>query len=238
LVLHHALKQAARDGLTVRNVADLVSPPRVPRHEMQTLSAEQARTFLQAAEGDRLAALYVLALSTGMREGELLGLRWRDVDLTHGSLTVRGTLQRTKGQFSIGEPKTHRSRRPVTLTPQAVAALRKHKATQNEERLRLGDLWQDLDLVFTMEDGRPIHAATLLRHFYYPLLRRAELPRVRFHDLRHSVATLLLGQGVHAKIVADLLGHANIGVTLDVYSHVTPTMQRQAIDALSAVLSG
>jgi len=236
-VLHRALEQAAQWGLTPRNVAKLVTPPRPARREMATLSPEQARASLEAAEGDRLEALYVLALSTGMRQGELLALRWRDVDLEGGTLQVRATLQRTRDGFQFAEPKTARSRRQVALTKPAVEALRRHRSRQLEERLQMGAAWEDNDLVFANEVGRPIEAGNLIRRSFHPLLDRAGLQHIRFHDLRHTAATLALGKGVHPKIVAEMLGHSQIAVTLDLYSHVTPTMQRQAAEALEAALS-
>jgi integrase len=236
-VLHRALQQATRWGLVARNVADLVTPPRAAHREMQTLSPEQARAFLEAAQGDRFHALYVLALSTGMRQGELLALKWEHVDLERGTVQVRGSLQRTPAGLTITEPKTAASRRQVGLTPSAVAALRRHRVAQTEERLRLGSVWQDNGLVFCNEIGSPIDATHVMVRPFRCLLDRAGLPRIRFHDLRHSAATLLLGQGVHPKIVSEMLGHTQIAITLDLYSHVTPTMQRQATDAMEAVLT-
>ena len=236
-VLHKALSDAARWGKVARNVASLVTRPKAKRHEMKVLSPEEARALLEAASGDRLEALYVVAISTGLREGEILALRWPDVDLDGGTLAVRATLQRTKEGFEFAEPKTARSRRQVALTRGAVEALRRHRARQLEERLQKR-YWQDSDIVFASEVGGPIEATNLLRRCFYPLLERAGLSRVRFHDLRHSSATLLLGQGVHPKIVSEMLGHSQVGITLDLYSHVTPTMQRQAVEALDAVLGG
>ena len=190
-----------------------------------------------AAQDDRLEALYVLALTTGLRQGELLALRWNGVDLDEGSVQVRGSLQRTQDGLIILEPKTAGSRRKVSLTKTAVQALRFHRTRQSKERLALGPEWDDRDLVFANAVGRPIEVGNLIRRSFVPLLERANLPRIRFHDLRHTAATLLLGQGVHAKIVADMLGHTRISTTLDLYSHVTPTMQREATEALEAVLS-
>ena len=233
-VLHRALGQATRWGLVARNVADLVTPPRAERHEMQTLSPEQARAFLEASQGDRFHALYVLALSTGMRQGELLALRWQDVE--GGGLRVTGSLQQVNGGYVITEPKTQSSRRRVVLTKAAIEALRRHRVAQAKERLRLGPVWEDNDLLFTNEIGGFVDASNLVRRSFLPLLRRADLPRVRFQDLRHSAATLLLGRGVHPKVVAEMLGHSQISVTLDLYSHVTPTMQQQAAEAMDAVL--
>lgn len=236
-VLHRALGQATRWGLVARNVASLVSPPRAERREMRTLSPEQARAFLEAAEGDRFEALYVLALTTGMRQGELLALAWGDVNLDAGTVRVRGTLQRTRDGLTVTEPKTAASRRQVTLGRAAVDALRRHRVAQAEERLRLGAAWEDNDLVFPNEVGRPVDAGNVVGRSFLPLLRRAGLPPMRFHDLRHSAATLLLGQGVHPKIVSEMLGHSTVGITLDLYSHVTPTMQRQATEAMDAALT-
>jgi len=235
-VLHNALGHAARWGKVARNVADLVSPLRAARLEMRTLSPEQARRLLDAAQGDRLEALYVLALTTGMRQGECLALRWQDVDLDGAVLSVTATLQRTKDGFALQEPKTARSRRQIVLTRHAVNALRQHRARQLEERLRC-PYWQETDLEFTTYVGTPIEARNLMRREFYPLLERAGLPAIRFHDLRHSAATLMLGSGVHPKVASEMLGHSQIAVTLDLYSHVTPTMQAQAAEAMDALLA-
>lgn len=237
--LHRALTQAARRGLVGRNVASLVSPPRAPRHEMVTLTEEQTRAFLRAATGERLEGLYVLAVTTGMRQGELLALRWANVDIDGGSLQVRQSLQFVGGgEYVFTAPKTAKSRRKVELTKVAVAALRRHRALQVEERLAAAGGWEDLDLVFANEVGRPIDGTNLARRSYARILKRAGLKRIRFHDLRHTAATLLLGRGINPKIVSEQLGHAQIAITLDLYSHVTPTMQREAVNALDAVLEG
>ena len=192
---------------------------------------------MRAASGDRFEALYVLALTTGMRQGEILALKWPEVDLDSGMIQVKATLHRTRAGFEFLEPKTARSRRQIALTGAAVAALRGHRAAQIEERLGC-PYWDDPELVFASEVGTPIQSPNLLRRSFFPLLDRAGLPRIRFHDLRHTAATLLLGQGVHPKIVSEMLGHSNIAITLDLYSHVTPTMQKAAVEALDAVLSG
>lgn len=235
--IHKALAMAVRWNLVHRNVADFVDPPRPNHHEMSTLSPEQARTLLNAAYGDRLEALYVLAITTGMRQGELLGLRWRDVNLVDAMVQVCGSMQALRGGLRITETKTAGSRRHVMLSQQPLEALRRHRVTQAGERLRVGAAWEDNDLVFANSVGRPIAAGQLLRRSFEPLLKRAGLPRIRFHDLRHTSATLLLGQGVHAKIVAEMLGHTKISTTLDLYSHVTPTMQRQAAEAFDHILA-
>jgi integrase len=234
-VIHRGLEQAVRWGVAGRNVADLVDPPRQPRRTLEVFTASEVSELLAAAGGDRLEALYVLAVTTGMRRGELLALRWRDVDLDQGALAVTGSLQRIGGALTIGEPKTTSSRRRVVLARIAVGALRSHRVAQAERQL--GALyWEDLDLVFTNEIGRPIEPGNLLRRSYWPLLDRAGLRRIRFHDLRHTAATLLLSRGVHAKVASEMLGHSTIGITLDLYSHVSETMQRDAAAAMDAVL--
>ena len=235
--LHTALSQAAKWGLVARNVISLVSPPRSTHREMAVLSPEETRALLGAAAGDGLEALFVLALSTGMRQGELLGLRWKGVNLEARRLHVTTSLQWTRDGPVFAEPKTARSRRQITLTQAAVDVLRRHRVEQAQERLQLGASWEDNDLVFTNDIGRPVSPWILIRHFH-ALLGKANVPKVRFHDLRHSAATLLLGQGVHPKIVSEMLGHSNIATTLDLYSHVTPVMQRQAADVMDAVLAG
>lgn len=191
-VLHRACEQALRDGVLIRNVIDLVDAPRVADHPMQTLTAAQARNFLAAARDDRLRALYVLAFSTGMRQGELLALRWQAVDLDAGSLSISGTLQRIKGGFRVESPKTAGSRRRVLLTPRAVEALRAHRAAQAEERLKAGPAWHDADLIFASEIGTYIERGNLQRRSFERILTRAGLPRIRFHDLQHTAATLML----------------------------------------------
>ena len=235
-VLHRALGQAARWGYVARNIADLVNPPRATRTEMRALSPEQSRAFMRAASEERFEALYVLALTTGMRQGELLALKWPNVDLDAGMIQVKATLHRTRTGFEFLEPKTARSRRQVALTRTAIAALGRHRAVQLEERLRC-PYWQDAELVFASVVGTPVDAGNLVKRSFDPLLQKAGLPRIRFHDLRHSAATLL-GQGVHPKIVSEMLGHSNVATTLDLYSHVTPTMQQAAVEALDTVLSG
>jgi integrase len=223
-VLHHALKDAHRQGLAPRNVADLVTAPIKAEHEFSTFSPKQARRFLETVKGDRLEALYAAALTTGMREGELLGLRWADVDLDQGALYVTRRLKRRT------------SRRQVLLIAPAVEALKLHQERQDDERRRAGSTWHHEGLVFPKTVGRVINPPNFLRRDFYPLLERAGPPRMRFYDLRHSAATLLLKMGVHPKIVSELLGHTQIGIAMDLYSHVTATMQRDAVTAFEELL--
>ena len=237
LVLHRALSYAHRRGLVENNVAKLVDPPKRQRREMQSLSPEQARRFLDAVRGDRFEALYVLAISTGMRQGELLALRWRDVDLAGRSLRVTGSIQYVRGHgLSLSSPKTRASRRQVMLSRIAVDALERRKEAQTQERERSGNKWEDSDFVFTTRNGKALYAKNIRRSSFRKVLVAAALPRIRFHDLRHTAATLLLGQGVHPKIVSEMLGHASIGITLDLYSHATPTIQREATAAFDRLL--
>ncbi len=235
-VIHRALAQALRWGMVATNVADATDPPRVERRELHVLTIEQARRLMEAARGARFEALYVLALSTGLRQGELLGLHWKEVDLENGYLSVVGTLQRSHHGLAISEPKTARSRRKVMLTQAATNALRQHRIRQMEERLKAGPLWEDSGLAFPNETGKPMDAGNLLRRDFSPLLKRAGLSHIRFHDLRHTAATLLLSQGINPKVIQEMLGHSSITLTLDTYSHVLPTMQREAREAMEAVL--
>ena len=201
-ILHAALEKAVRQGLVYRNVSDMVDPPRMSHHEMTTLAEAQAKALLAAAVGDRLESLYAVAIATGMRLGELLALKWRDVDLDGRTLQVRATLQNMAGRFEFAEPKTSHSRRRIALSLLAVEALQKHQVRQAEERIRSGGAWEDLDLVFPNTVGKPLDGRNLLRYWFRPLVKKAGLPRMRFHDLRHTAATLLLSRGVDPKIVS------------------------------------
>ena len=216
-VLHRALGQAARDGLVPRNVAALVTPPSRAKTSVTALTPAQTRQLLTAAAGNRLEALYVLAVTTGMRRGELLALEWADVDLDAGVAAVRGT-------------KTASSRRRVALSATAVEALRRREAAAAAELPSA--------LVFPSWAGTEMNASNLLHRSFTPLLEKAGLPHVRFHDLRHTAATLLLGAGTHPKVVGDMLGHSSVGVTLDLYSHVTPTMTAAAAATMDTLLAG
>jgi integrase len=230
------LRDALRLGLVQRNVCDLVDAPRMKHHEMMVFTPDEARRFLETVRSHRLEALYVLALSTGMRQGELLALKWRDVDTEGSVVQVRTTLKYVKGQYIIAETKTKRSRRKIRLTPLACEALRRHRARQLEERLSLGSAWQESGLAFPNKVGKPFLAASFNRVHFLPLVRKAGLPLIRFHDLRHTAATLLLLQGVHVKVVSEMLGHSSVSITLDRYSHVLPDMQQDAMQAMQRVL--
>ncbi|MBI4504010.1 MAG: site-specific integrase [Chloroflexi bacterium] len=234
-VLRRALNQAVRWGLVARNVATVVDVPRPERHEIRPLTPEEAQRLLKAVRGDRLEALYTLALYVGLRQGELLGLRWQDVDLERAELRVVQALQRAGGQLRLVEPKSAQSRRALALPGPVVAALKEHRKRQLAEHLKVADVWHDSGLVFTTSIGTPIEPRGLIRRFH-ALLERAGLPPMRFHDLRHGCATLLLAGGVHPKLVQELLGHSRISITMDIYSHVTPAMQRKVAQRMEALL--
>ena len=177
----------------------------------------------------------LLAVSSGMRRGELLGLRWSDVDLVAGTVAVRQTIEETKAGLTFKGPKTARSRRVLPIGATTVAALKHHRAAQDELRLGQGGDYQDADLVFCLPDGSPWSPSAFSLAFGR-LLRKTTLPQIRFHDLRHTHASQLLAQGVHPKIVSERLGHANIGITLDCYSHVLPGLQQEAVAAYDRAL--
>lgn len=230
--LRAAVQQAVIDGLIGRNVVDLVKAPSVPRFEVEPLTPEQLRAFLEGVRDDRLEALFVCAVSLGLRQGELLGLTWADIDLDARSARVVHTLGR---DGTLGEPKSRTSRRVLSLPDLAVQALARHRVRQRVEREFAGRRWRDTGFVFTTSVGTAIDARNLSRRFQLHL-ERLGLPHQRFHDLRHACASLLLGENVHPRVVMDLLGHSQIAVTMNLYSHVMPAMQREAADRLDAVL--
>jgi integrase len=233
-LLRKALKQAVKWGMVPRNVTDAVDAPRIAKKETKYFSFEQAKAFLKVASEDRFWALYVLAISTGLRRGELLGLRWEDLDLERGVLRVRRSL--TPDTKSYNQPKSVKGRRSVRLTPGALEALKLHKINQDREKDCLGSLWQEQGLIFPSSVGTPFNPSNLLNRSFKPLLRRAELPMIRFHDLRHTFATLMFSNGEHPKIVQEILGHAQITLTFDTYSHVLPSMQEGAVGRLGELL--
>ena len=208
--LHKALKDAVSDGLVPRNVTEGIKAPRPKKKEVNALSADQARAFLSAAHGDRFETLYIVAVHCGLREGELLGLRWEDVDLEAGTLAVRRTLSETKVGHLFEEPKNGKGRN-IKLTVGAKNALKRHRKAQLEERMRLAGLREDHGLVFPNQVGKTMSARNLIARSFKPTLERAGLPRsIRLHDLRHTCATILLKTGQHPKFVQELLGHATI----------------------------
>jgi integrase len=235
-VIHKALAQADRWALVVRNVADLVDPPRVAASTVAAFSLEQARAFLVAVRGDRLEALYVVALSVGLRRGEVLALRWEDIDLTNATMSVRRTLTKVEGGWAFAEPKTPSSRRNVKLPAFVVNALDHHKDQQKKEREDALH-WSDPGLVFCTEIGTVIDGRNLLAKFKGKLKAAGLKPdEFTFHGLRHSAATLMLALGVQPKVVQETLGHSRIAVTIDLYSHVLPHLQDEAAAKMDALL--
>jgi integrase len=236
--LHKALSQAVSDGLVPRNAAS-VKAPRPGKPEIRPLSPDQARKLIATAHeaGDRFEALYVLALHCGLREGELLGLRWADVNLGGEVATVQvmRTLSETRTGHKFEKPKNGKGR-SLRCSQKATDALRRHRARQGEERLRVGSLWQDNGLVFPTTTGTTMSGTNLLGRHFKPLLKRAELSAIRLHDLRHTCATILLMAGKHPKYVQELLGHASINITLDTYSHVIEGMDGGLGDAMDEAL--
>ena len=235
-IIHRGLVHALKRGAVAVNVASTVSAPSAPRKEFRTLSTEEAGRLLAEARSDRFHALYVLALTCGLRQAELLGLRWADVDLDGAVLHVRQQVYRLQGDWVFSEPKTAAGRRTISLSGRAVEALRERRRAQNAERLRSQD-WEHLDLVFANRRGRPTERANLQRQSFWPLLKRADLPRVRFHDLRHACASILLAQNVNPKVVQEMLGHSSIAVTMDVYSHAMPSLQAEAADKMDRLFA-
>jgi integrase len=230
-VLRQALNQALKWGLVARNVATLVEPPKVERFEIKPLAPTDANRLLDAARDDRLEALYRVALSLGLRQAEALGLRWEDIDLDKRTLRVSKALQVIKGEMQLVEPKTASARRILPLPSALVAALKAHRARQAAERLKMGEAWQDHDLVFCTRVGTPIHPRNLIRSFQ-ALRERAGLPPMRFHDLRHSCLSLLAAQGVPARVAQEIAGHSDLRLTLSVYTHVYDEAKQQVADVM------
>jgi integrase len=239
-VLHRALSKAVELRLIARNPAASADPPKVRHEEITPLDNEQTRVFLNAAHRQKHEALYVLSVTCGLRMGESLGLKWSDIDLGTGALRVNRQLQRLRrdgdrpGRLVFSEPK-NASRRTIDLPQRAVEALRSHRKHQLEETLRASS-YEDSDLVFATGKGTPLDAQNVVNRHFKPLLDRAGLPPIRWHDLRHTCATLLLGRSVHPKLVQHLLGHASITITLDRYSHWIPSMGRHAAEGMDKAL--
>ncbi|HLI06628.1 MAG TPA: tyrosine-type recombinase/integrase [Ktedonobacteraceae bacterium] len=224
-VLHVALDNAVKWNILPRNVCDAVTPPRIPRKEQHVLTKQQAHTLLEEVKAHRLEALLTLAITTGMREGELLALHWQDINFEDRTLQVKRAVSYLKGYGYIeSEPKTAKGRRMISLPAFVVEVLQRHRIQQQEQRREIGDAWIDKDLVFTNAQGY-FYSSSTLRKVFRRFLVSIGLPHIRFHNLRHSAATILLAMGVHPKVVQEILGHSQITMTLDVYSHALPTMQ-------------
>lgn len=234
--LRRALNHALKLGLVHRNVAALADAPAPKSRPIEPLTEEQAAMLLQAIEGHRLEPLIVLALATGLRQGELLGLSWHDVDLNRRRLTVRKSLQRIDGTYQLVDPKTDRSRRSLSIPPSALRLLEQQREAQHANQRRAGAGWTETGLVFTTPGGRPLDGSNVTKAFQR-LVRKAGLPHMRFHDLRHACATFLLAKGASMRVVMEQLGHSQIGMTMNTYSHVMPEALEEAADLIELVLS-
>lgn len=235
-VLNAALDQAVKWQLLQRNPCAAVDPPRPIRTEMQCLGEAEARRFLAAAECEPLQVLFRTALTTGARIGELLALRWQDIDFSENRLVIVRNVRRISGQgYVFGKPKTHRSRRSIALDAGTAQGLQEHRRRQLEGRLLVGPAYTDQDLVFATPVG-DVLADSTVRTAFNRILQRAELPRIRIHDLRHTAATLMLKAGVQPKVVSDRLGHSTVAFTLDNYAHALPDMQRDGAEALARMI--
>ena len=236
-VLRSMLSEAMREQYVDRNVASLVRAPRGERVDVKWWTASEATAFLDSIEDHPLVGLFTLALALGMRRGELLGLRWQDVDLEGKKLHIRQTIQRLgKAEgLVIGPPKTSRSRRSIPLPKLCIVALEKRRIVQQADRDRIGEAWTDFDLVFTSVAGSAIDPSNLRRSFI-AAVSIACVPQIRFHDLRHTCATLLVSQGVPMRVVMEILGHSTMAITSDLYSHVMPAVLTEAVSAVSASL--
>jgi integrase len=249
-VLRSALSQAVREGLVQRNVAALVRPPRAARREVTALTVEEARSLLQTARSDRLYALWVIALTLGLRRAELLGLTWPMVDLDRGTLRVSQGIQRVAGRLVLDELKSERSHRTLPLPRIAIEALRDHRTRQETERHRAGDHWAANGLVFCTEYGTPIDPRNVNRSFRSLLIRsrvrvdvaedergrKTFTPTIRLHDLRHSCASFLLASGASPRVVMEILGHSGIAITMNTYAHVLPTLLGDTVGGMDDVL--
>ena len=236
-VLHRSLNLAVKWELLGRNPADAVTRPRIRRREMKTLDDTQVRSLIMVSKGTKYETLFWLAVNTGLREGELIGLKWSDLDWKTQKLQIQRQVQRTKDQgLMFCEPKSASGRRVVFLGKTTIEMLRKHFELQQTERQFAGAKWKENDLVFPTSVGTPMEPSNLLKHFK-DYLKLANLPDIRFHDLRHTAASLMLLKGIHPKVVQERLGHSDIGITLNLYSHVLPGMQEDASEKLDELMS-
>ena len=246
-VLRSALHQAEREELLIRNVAALSDPPRIGQSEGRSLTIAEARVLLEAAGGDRLEALYAITMTLGLRRGEALGISWSDIDLDSGLVHVRRQLRRErllveqqqetgrKTQLILRDLKTKRSRRTLHLTPALDGLLRSHRARQAQDRLAAGPGWVESGLVFTTRKGTPIDPDNFA-HYFHRLCARADLGHWTPHELRHSAALIMLAQGTPLWVVSEVLGHASVAITKDIYGHLIGDEKQDATEAITDVL--
>lgn len=234
-ILREAMGHAVKWQFINRNVVELADPPAIRQREISTLEASEITQFLDAAKDDRYYIAFLIAITTGLRRGEVLGLRWKDIDFQTKTASICKNLVSIKGRPVLQEPKTKGSNRSVTLPSMTIDALKRHKQVQDEEKLSVGDHYNQHDLVICTSVGTLLSPRNLLRSFQR-ILEGAGLPKIRLHDLRHTHATLMLKQGEHPKIVSERLGHSNTRITMDIYSHVLPNMQQEAVDRFEEML--
>jgi integrase len=236
-VLHNAVEGAIRQGGLMTNPVKATNKRRYRAPEQQAWNDYQARQFLIAVRGHRFEALFHLALTTGLRQGELLGLKWQDLDWANRRISIRRQAQRVSGEgVHLRELKTRKSRRVIDLGDETIRSLRRHLDLQELQWEAAGSRWQDHDLIFPNTIGKPVDGSNLTKIFS-ALVASCGLPEIRFHDLRHTAGTLMLREGIHPKIVSERLGHASVQITLDIYAHALPSLQRDAAEALDELLS-
>ncbi|MDA1654272.1 site-specific integrase [Bacillus thuringiensis serovar kyushuensis] len=233
-IIRNSLEHAIDLELISKNVAAKTKLPKSDKEELTVWNEQEVQLFLKVAQDSRYSIVFHMALVTGMRQGELLGLRWKDVDLEKGHLTISQTLSHDGKTFLVGG-KTKSSLRKILLPTSTIAKLKKHRAVVLKEKLSQGEEYQDNDLVICTPSGTPINPANVRRSLN-ALIKKAAVPKIRFHDLRHTHATLLLAKGVNVKVISERLGHSNIKITLDTYSHVLPTMQEDAVNKIEEIL--
>jgi integrase len=234
-ILKQALKYGVRQSYLGRNPCDLVDPPKPRRKSMRTLTPEELKTLLETASGNQFYPVIYTAVSTGLRQAELLGLRWRDIDLDLQSISVCRTLYKRRGLCEFKEPKTSHSKRRVSMTAKLANYLSEYKGERESLSLHLGQLLKPDDLVFSNVEGKPIDPG-VLSHNFARIARRARLQNIRFHDLRHTFASLMLLRGAKPKVISEALGHSSVAFTMDVYSHIIEGMQSDAMALLDEVL--
>ena len=238
-ILSSALNHAEMQGMIYFNPCKKCQLPKKLQTEMKYFTPDEVRQFLAFAKDSKLFALFVLAIETGMRPGEYLGLKWKDIDFENMTLSVRRTAKARKGGgFYFSTPKTGKSNRPITLSSTLIEALRNHRSEILTAKMAIRDIYRDNDLVFPNEIGDPLLIGNVRRRYFQPILVQAKLPKIRLYDLRHTSATLLLSEGEHPKVVSERLGHASTNLTLDTYSHVIPGMQKQATAKIAHLMFG
>ncbi|SFX82339.1 Site-specific recombinase XerD [Thermoactinomyces sp. DSM 45891] len=234
-ILKKALKRAFEWGMIEKDIASLIKSPRIPSPETTIWTRDEMNKFLSIAKERKLYVVYVLAIYTGMRKGEILALKWKDCDLDQREVTINKTLTLVDYQLAFDDPKTTRSKRIISLPEFAATCLKRHKAQQNQDKLKMGTGYKENDLVVATNEGNPLYPTSINADFN-SIIKNTFLPKIRFHDLRHSHATLLLQMGENPKVVSERLGHAHIGTTLGTYSHILPNMQKNLADNFNLIM--